>query len=48
MALAIYDGEPAVAAGRERDRFLVGLAGGVLAIASALVLAYLARGGSLA
>jgi hypothetical protein len=48
MALAIYDGEPGVAAEREQDRFLVGLAGAVLAIVSALVLAYLARGGSLA
>ena len=48
MGLAIYDGEPGVAAGRERDRFLVGLAGAILAIVSALVLAYLARGGSLA
>jgi hypothetical protein len=48
MSLAIYDGEPAVAAARERNRFLVGLAGAVLAIACAMVLAYLARGGSLA
>jgi hypothetical protein len=48
MPLAIYDGEPAVAAARERNRFLVGLAGAVLAIACAMVLAYLARGGSLA
>jgi hypothetical protein len=48
MALAVYDGEPAIAARRERDLFIVGLGGGVLAIVSALVLAYLARGGSLA
>jgi hypothetical protein len=46
-ALAIYDGAPDVAVGRERSRFLLGLAGAVLAIVSALVLAYLARGGSL-
>jgi hypothetical protein len=48
MALAVYDGEPGVAVGRERDRFVVGLLGAALAIACALVLAYLARGGTLA
>ncbi len=48
MSLAVFDGTPAVAAGREQDRFLLGLAGAVLAIACALVLAYLARGGFLA
>lgn len=48
MPLAVYDGEPAVAAGRERSRFIVGLAGAILAIACALALAYLARGGMLA
>jgi len=43
--LAIFDGEPGVAAGRERERFLVGIGGALLSIASALALAYLLRGG---
>ncbi len=43
--LAIFDGEPGVAAGRERQRFLVGVGGALLAIASALALAYMLRGG---
>ena len=43
--LAIFDGEPGVAAGRERQRFLVGIGGALLAIASALTLAYLLNGG---
>jgi len=43
--LAVFDGEPGVAAGREQRRFLLGLGGAVLAIVSALTLAYLLRGG---
>jgi hypothetical protein len=43
--LAIFDGEPGVAAGRERDRFMLGIAGALIAIVSALALAYLLRGG---
>ena len=43
--LAVFDGEPAVAAAREQGRFLTGLGGAVLAIVSALALAYLLRGG---
>lgn len=43
--LAVFDGEPGVAAGREQGRFLMGLGGAVLAIVSALALAYLLRGG---
>ncbi len=47
MPLAVYDGEPAAATGREQDRFLLGLAGAILAIACAMGLAYLARGGTI-
>jgi hypothetical protein len=43
--LAVFDGEPGVAAGREQARFLTGLGGAVLAIVSALALAYVLRGG---
>lgn len=43
--LAVFDGEPGVAAGREQTRFLTGLGGAVLAIVSAIALAYLLRGG---
>lgn len=44
-SLAVFDGEPGVATGREQGRFLLGLGGAVLAIVSALTLAYLLRGG---
>ncbi len=47
MALAVYDGSPAVAAGREQDRFLLGLVGAAVAIVSAIVLAFLVRGGGI-
>ena len=43
--LAVYDGPPGVATGREQRRFMLGLGGAVLAIVSALALAYLLRGG---
>jgi hypothetical protein len=43
-ALAIFDGEPGVAARRERDRFMLGIVGALIAIASALALAYMLRG----
>lgn len=47
MPLAVYDGEPAAAAGREQNRFLLGLGGAVLAIVCAMALAYLASGATL-
>jgi hypothetical protein len=43
--LAVFDGMPDVAAGREQGRFILGLLGAVLAIVSAITLAYLLRGG---
>jgi hypothetical protein len=44
-SLAVFDGDPGAATGREQGRFILGLGGAVLAIASALTLAYLLRGG---
>ena len=43
--LSVFDGDPGVATGREQGRFLLGLGGAVLAIASALALGYILRGG---
>lgn len=46
VPLLIAHGAPAAAAGRHRDRFIVGLLGAVLAIGSAVVVALLVSGGS--
>ena len=40
MPLLVSFGEPAVAAGRYRDTFVMGLLGAVLAIGSAILLAF--------
>ena len=40
MPLLVSFGEPSVAAGRQRDTFMIGLLGAVLAIGSAIVLAF--------
>jgi hypothetical protein len=40
MPLLVSFGEPAVAAGRYRDTFVIGLLGALLAIGSAIVLAF--------
>ena len=40
MPLLVSFGEPSVAAGRHRDTFMIGLLGAVLAIGSAIVLAF--------
>ncbi len=47
MSLAVYDGAPGVAAGREQDRFILGLVGAAVAIVCAIALAYLVRGGGI-
>jgi hypothetical protein len=46
MPLMVSLGEPAIAAGRQRDTFVMGLLGAALAIGSAIVLAFSLRAGT--